>query len=349
MGQLRHFPQTQATLLSAPGYCGVSAGGDAAWEILDPDSWTPAGYQRKKQKEIEALLASGQARVLAPGERPPEPTRNQWIDYAAEKTDDAIAMWAGSKLAEPLLGLGSRALGIGTAAGEEAGLGKAASEGVRPVSAPVADETVGARPATAAPKADSTVSSTTDEASEAGAAAPTATAEASGASSVAEPVDGEANGATSTVAPVDDPAAGRGSASTATPAPAGVGGTAFSQSFSRIMDALPESELAGRAPELHREALQAIFDGHPNLRFLTPDGIREAHPAEFFAQPPEVRQALAFNVIDPTTGRTLGEEYGLDMFQREADGGGAAKPADVPTQSAPEVAATPGGGQAAEV
>ena len=88
------------------------------WEILDPDSWTPAGYQRKQQKEVAAALASGQGRVLAPGERPPEPTAEMWNDYASDQATKLIEMWGGSKLLGPVFGAASEGLGFKQAAGD---------------------------------------------------------------------------------------------------------------------------------------------------------------------------------------------------------------------------------------
>jgi len=285
------------------------------WEIWNPDSWTPAGHQLEQQKEVAAALASGQGRVLAPGQRPPEPTAEMWNDDASEHIAGLIKMWGIGKVLEPALGLGSKALGVATAAGEEAALGKAASEGASTASVPIANDTVRALPTPAPVAAEATP-----------APAPVS-GEAADASLPDASVDGETN-ATSMPPTVD------GEAANVSPAP--VAATGFSAAFSRIMNSLPQLELPLRAPKIYKEALRTIFQDDPNLRLATPGGVLEVHPADFFAQPLEIRRALEPNVLDPKTGRTLGEEHGLDIFQHGPDRGGVEEQADVPGQNDPE-------------
>jgi len=225
------------------------------WEIWDPDSWTPAGHQLKQQKEVETALASGQGRVLAPGERPPEPTAEMWNDYASEHIAGLIKMWGAGKVLEPVLGL----------AGKDLSYEQTASSGLRD----------GAR----------------------------------------------------------DVMGGSG-----TPAPSA--GTAFSVPFAQIMDSLDESELGKRAPKAQRAAVQAIFQGHPNLRFAMPGGqVGEMPPGDFFTLDSKAQQALKTSVIDPTTGKTLGQ--GLEVAQQGTDGGGLVTPLGAPAESSSQPAAMP--------
>ena|GEM_PF-5422993 len=89
--------------------------------------------------------------------------------------------------------------------------------------------------------------------------------------------------------------------------------------------------------------MQTIFKDDPNFRLLTPGGIVEVPPDQFFLQPTQIQEELQRVLVDPTTGKTIGTQPGLEDAQQGVDGGvGAAKVPDVPAESAPETVAPDG-------
>jgi len=126
-------------------------------------------------------------------------------------------------------------------------------------------------------------------------------------------------------------------------APAPAGASTFESSFSQIKQAIEDSELGQRAPRALQDAVQTIFEGDPNFRLLTPGGILEVPPNQFFLQPTQIQEELQRILIDPTTGETMGAQPGLDVFPQGNGGGGLVMPPDAHVESAPEMVTTPEG------
>src|SRR6185312_15321383 len=147
----------------------------------------------------------------------------------------------------------------------------------------------------------------------------------------------EAAEAASAIPPVDASAAT--SPVDAAAAPASARGSSFESSFSQIRQAIQESELGQRAPGVLQDVVQTIFKDDPNFRLLTPGGIVEVPPDQFFLQPTQIQEELQRVLIDPTTGETMGAQPGLEEAQQGTDG--SSSEASAAQQSTNTQAASP--------
>jgi hypothetical protein len=59
--------------------------------LADLDNWTPAGYQKEQQQQIDQARANGTLRVINPGDKIPEPTEENAADYMSEQLGNGAA------------------------------------------------------------------------------------------------------------------------------------------------------------------------------------------------------------------------------------------------------------------
>jgi len=115
--------------------------------------------------------------------------------------------------------------------------------------------------------------------------------------------------------------------------------SSFGSSVSQVTQAIKESELGQRAPGVLQDVVQTIFKDDPNFRLLTPGGIVEVPPDQFFLQPTQIQEELQRVLIDPTTGETMGAQPGLEEAQQGTDG--SSSEASAAQQSTNTQAASP--------